>query len=97
MMWSTAFLLTTVGCQSSKAPVEEALPFYADGDFTPQWIDQDSHAYQNMHTIAPSTFTNQDGETVTEKTFEGEIYLDDFFFGTCPGICPTMTRNMGKV
>ena len=97
MMALAAFLMTTAGCQSNKAPFEDTLPFYADGDFTPQWIDQDSHAYQNIHTIAPFTFTNQDGETVTEKTFEGKIYVADFFFATCPGICPTMTRNMGKV
>ena len=97
IMCLVALLLTTVGCQSDKVPADEVLPFYLDVDFTPQWIDQDSETYQNIHTIAPLALTNQDGETVTEKTFEGKIYVADFFFATCPGICPTMTRNMGKI
>ena len=87
----------TVGCQQKEAPADDVLPFYSDVDFTPQWIDQHSDGYPKIHTIVPFTLTNQDGETVTEKTFEGKIYIADFFFATCPGICPTMTRNMGKV
>ena len=38
---------------------------------------------------------NQEGETVTDKTFDNKIYITDFFFTTCPGICPKMTKNMG--
>ena len=87
----------TGGCQQKEAPADDVLPFYSDVDFTPQWIDRHSEAYPKIHTIVPFTLTNQDGETVTEKTFEGKIYIADFFFATCPGICPTMTRNMGKV
>ena len=41
--------------------------------------------------------TNQNGETVTEKTFENKIYVADFFFTTCPSICPIMTKNMAEV
>ncbi|MGB0789482.1 MAG: SCO family protein, partial [Marinirhabdus sp.] len=42
-------------------------------------------------------FTDQNGETVTNKTYEGKIYIAEFFFTTCPSICPIMNKNMVKV
>lgn len=49
------------------------------------------------HTIGSFSFTNQFGETVTEKTVEGKIYVTDFFFATCQSICPVMSKRMGDV
>lgn len=43
------------------------------------------------------SFTNQDGETITNKDVEGKIYLVDFFFTSCPSICPIMTANLMKI
>lgn len=40
---------------------------------------------------------NQDSVTVTEKDFDGTIYVADFFFTSCPTICPVMHRNLFKV
>ncbi|MCH1539022.1 MAG: SCO family protein [Flavobacteriaceae bacterium] len=37
------------------------------------------------------------GDTVTQNTFENKIYITDFFFTTCPGICTKMTENMSKI
>ncbi|MCX7744727.1 MAG: SCO family protein [Flavobacteriales bacterium] len=42
------------------------------------------------HTIPPFSFIDQDGNIVTEKTVEGKVYIADFFFTTCPSICPKM-------
>jgi len=47
--------------------------------------------------IPPFKFTNQNGETVTEKDYEGSIYVADFFFTTCPTICPVMTKQMNQL
>lgn len=49
------------------------------------------------HTIPNFSFINQDGQKVTEKTFEGKIYVTDFFFTTCPSICPKMKQQMLRV
>lgn len=46
------------------------------------------------HTIPAFKFVNQDGQEVSEKTFEGKIYVTDFFFTTCPSICPKMKQQM---
>jgi protein SCO1 len=45
-------------------------------------------------TIPPFKFVNQYGKTITEKDVAGKIYVADFFFTTCPSICPIMQRNM---
>lgn len=50
-----------------------------------------------FHTIQAFSFTNQDGNTVTEKDFENCIYVTDFFFTTCHSICPIMSTQMERV
>src|SRR5262245_1269951 len=47
--------------------------------------------------VQPFSFTNQDGKTVTDKDVEGKVYVAEYFFTTCPGICPTMNTNMRRV
>lgn len=42
-------------------------------------------------------FVNQEGKTITNKSFEGNVYVVEFFFTTCPSICPIMTRKMLKI
>jgi protein SCO1/2 len=49
------------------------------------------------HTIPDFSFTNQNGDTVTLATFEGKVYVADFFFTTCPTICPIMKTQMLRV
>lgn len=43
------------------------------------------------------SFTNQHNETISNKDYEGKVYLVEFFFTTCPSICPIMNRNMVKI
>lgn len=43
------------------------------------------------------SFTNQDGKTITNKDFLGKVYVVEFFFTTCPTICPIMNRNLVEV
>jgi len=76
---------------------EELLPFYVDGDLTPQWIVAGTAGYGGIHKVAPFRLTNQHAEMVTQETFNGKIYVADFFFATCPGICSSMTQNMLKI
>lgn len=49
------------------------------------------------HTIPTFSFTNQDGKTVTEKDFNGSVYVTDFFFTTCHSICPIMSTQMERI
>ncbi|MEZ5046002.1 MAG: SCO family protein [Chitinophagaceae bacterium] len=49
------------------------------------------------HKTQAFSFTNQDGNIVTEKDVEGKIFVVEYFFSTCEGICPIMNDNMAKV
>ena len=49
------------------------------------------------NTIPDFAFINQKGDTVTQKNVAGKIYVTDFFFTSCPTICPVMKRQMIKV
>mgnify|MGYP000539443705 FL=1 len=46
------------------------------------------------YSIDDFSFINQDNETITNDSLTGSIYVANFFFTSCPSICPTMTRNM---
>lgn len=70
------------------------LPYYNDESFTPHWITPNSEEEQKFHKIPDFEFVNQIGDTVTQKTFENKLYVTDFFFTSCPGICKKMTGNM---
>jgi protein SCO1/2 len=39
-------------------------------------------------------FINQDGRTITNKDYAGKVYVVEFFFSTCPSICPIMNQKM---
>ncbi|MEP3836058.1 MAG: SCO family protein [Algibacter sp.] len=73
------------------------LPYYNDASFTPHWLTPNTEEEKAFHKIPDFSLTNQLGETVTQHTFDNKIYITDFFFTTCPGICPKMTGNMAKV
>jgi protein SCO1/2 len=71
-----------------------SLPFINKPDFTPEWIEEDDPAYSSIHRIPAFSFTDQDGQAITEQTVTGKIYVADFFFTRCGSICPRMTSNM---
>ncbi|WP_281847145.1 SCO family protein [Olleya namhaensis] len=75
----------------------EYLPYYNDDSFTPHWLTPNTEEEKAFHKIPDFSLQNQLGETVTQNTFENKIYITDFFFTTCPGICPKMTGNMAKI
>lgn len=70
------------------------LPYYNEESFTPNWITPDSDEEKGFHKIPDFNLVNQLGDTITQKTFEDKIYITDFFFTSCPGICLKMTGNM---
>src|SRR4051812_22531325 len=90
-------LVCITACKNKPTGKELALPFINKPDFTPEWIDADDPAYKNIHTIPAFSFTDQDGKTVTETDVTGKIYVTDFIFTRCGGICPVMTTNMATL
>ena len=70
------------------------LPIIMPRDVNPELVDSLVQHIGYKHKIAPFAFTNQNGKKVTNKDYEGKIYVADFFFTTCQTICPKMTDNM---
>ena len=73
---------------------KQILPVYQPAMIDPKLVDESIQFVKKYHTIAPFTMTNQNGQTITEKDYENKVYVADFFFTTCPSICPIMTKNM---
>ena len=76
------------------ADKQEALPFFNQPDWTPEWIEPGDPAYKKIHQIPSFSLVNQEGIAITEKDVEGKIYVANFFFTTCRNICSKMTTNM---
>ena len=63
----------------------------------PVLVDSTLQYKKKYHTIADFSLLNQNGKTITQKDYKGKIYVADFFFTTCPSICPIMTKNMAAI
>ena len=75
----------------------KSLPIYNPSDVNPELVDTTVQYISKYHTIADFSFTNQNGKSITQKDYEGKIYVADFFFTTCKSICPKMTTNLVEV
>lgn len=87
-----------LGCTVKKeagSRVEE-LPFYADATYTPSWINPDEIP-EGFHQIPAFELHNQSGRMISESDLDNKVTVVDFFFTSCPGICPKMTSNMMMV
>jgi len=73
---------------------KNVLPVYQPADFNSELVDSNLVHVKKYHTIANFSLTNQNGKTITQDFYRDKIYVADFFFTTCPTICPIMTENM---
>lgn len=96
LLISLLLVFLSFGCSSDQA-AQNQLPFYNQADFTPEWIDESSTHFNEIHKINKFELTDQNGALITNESLSGKIYVADFFFTLCPGICPKMTTNMGRI
>lgn len=76
---------------------KKTLPIYNPADVNPELVDSTIQYKSKYHTIADFSFVNQNGKTITQKDYEGKIYVADFFFTTCGSICPKMITNLSDI
>lgn len=88
------FIITLLACNNNQEPFQtklpEQLPYYNSSDFTPIWNKVN-------HTISDFLFINQYSDTISKKQLTGKITIANFFFTTCPGICPKLTSNFYRL
>lgn len=70
------------------------LPIYNPSDFNPELVDVSLLNTSENHTVADFELINQNGQPITQEDYKDKIYVADFFFTSCPSICPVMTNNM---
>lgn len=76
---------------------QQRLQVYQPSDINPQLVDTDMQRTAKAHRIAEFKLIDQTGDTVTNDDFKDKIYVSDFFFTTCPSICPKMTANLSEL
>ncbi|MEK9613484.1 MAG: SCO family protein [Flavobacteriaceae bacterium] len=76
---------------------QKRLPIYQPAMVNYELVDSTLQHVKKYHTIAPFSLINQNGKTITQEDYQGKIYIADFFFTTCPTICPKMTAHMGEI
>lgn len=70
------------------------LPIINPRDVNPELVDSTIQHLGYNHKIEDFSFLNQNGKIITNDDYKGKIFVADFFFTTCPTICPKMTDNM---
>ncbi|MCM4158367.1 SCO family protein [Antarcticibacterium flavum] len=53
--------------------------------------------YGEKKKVPEFSFVNQEGDTITNEDYLGKVYVIEFFFTTCPSICPVMNRNLVEI
>ncbi len=93
VVFSIVFLTISYHILSPK----KKLPIINPIDVNPELVDSTVQYVSKYHHIPDFSFLNQNRKIITQKDYEGKIYVADFFFTTCQSICPIMTRNMVAV
>ena len=73
---------------------EKKLPIYSPSMVSDELVEEDLRYVKKYHRISDFSLLNQNGNNVTQDNYKNKIYVADFFFTTCPDICPIMTGNM---
>ncbi len=76
---------------------DNKLPIYGDRKVENKTIDGKPVADTIYQTVPDFEFTNQEGKLINQDIVKDKIYIADFFFVTCPTICPRMKKNLLKV
>ena len=70
------------------------LPIYQPAMVDPVLVDESIQYIKKYHRIGDFSLTNQNNKNISHLDYDDHIYVADFFFTTCPSICPIMTENM---
>nr|WP_245826379.1 SCO family protein [Spirosoma rigui] len=86
-------LLVLSSCGSSS----DKLPILGQREAVTKVVDGKPVTDSTYQAIPDFAFVSQYGDTVTAKTLDNKIYVADFFFTTCPTICPKMKVQLKRV
>lgn len=73
------------------------LPIYQPNMVNPSLVDSELQHVKRFHRIKEFSMLNQNGDTISLEDYRNKISVTDFFFTTCPSICPIMTDNLLRI
>lgn len=86
--------LSILVIQSCTNKSDTKLPILGNREPVERTVDGKTVVDTIYQTISPFSYYNQDSILISDKDFDGKIYVADFFFTSCNTICPIMHRNM---
>lgn len=94
-----AFIVIVIGITITYFIITKPKPLktYNPADVNPKLVHESVQDVQKLHRVGSFSLTDQNGKNITEKDFKDKIYITDFFFVTCPTICPKMATQMQRV
>ena len=97
MLRNLVFICIVLLLNSCNNIVKTELPVFNPSDFDPKLVDANVRVDNKDHKVKDFNLINQNGESISSINYENKIYVVDFFFTKCPGICPIMTDNMLQI
>ena len=73
------------------------LPIYSPSMINPELVDESKQSVTKNHSISDFELIDQEGQKFSKSNLEGKYYVADFFFTTCPTICPDMSSQLMRV
>jgi protein SCO1/2 len=83
--------------EDGSSDTETALPYLGNWHVESKKVDEKTIQDTVYHEIADFSFINQLGDTISSADVRDKVYVADFFFTTCPTICPVMKKEMLRV
>lgn len=90
-------LAVGIGIAYQMIKAGRTLPIYSPAMLNPELVDESKQGVSKNHKIADFSLIDQNGENFSTKDLEGKYYVTDFFFTTCPTICPDMSSQLVRV
>lgn len=87
-----ALFLLVFSCTDEKKQGKSGLPFLGHHEMNAEHPEDTIY-----HTVPAFAFENQDGQVITNENVKGKIYVANFFFTSCPTICPKMTSQLKRL
>ena len=88
--WYTCLMTASIACAEPGS-----LPYFSGTTMSPAWSDPEK--LPGIQRMAGFELQNQQGETFSAAAADGRIRVVNFFFATCPGICPMTMFNLKRV
>lgn len=99
ILFITGFAMLIWNCSSKNTQEDTNLPLPILGNRHVEEFEMEGKTIQDTvyHKIADFSFTNQEGKEINNLSVKGKVYVADFFFTSCPTICPIMKTQMLRV